>query len=96
MVEKTLREQQLPLFKTKYDKEVIQRVIDIIMDEFVPDAPAVIAHALYRNQNEVNDYLEHSCIMQYLEQLDSRISNKTEDQKAFEQAYGLRNSTSVK
>ena len=96
MVEKTLREQQLPLFKTKYDKEAIQRVIDIIMDEFAHDATAVIDHKFYLSQFGTNDYLDHSCTVKYLEQLDARISNKTEDQKAFEQAYGLRNSTSVK
>ena len=73
MVEKTLREQQLPLFKTKYDKEAIQRVIDIIMNEFAHDATAVIDHKFYLSQFGTNDYLDHSCIVKYLEQLESRI-----------------------
>ena len=77
MVEKTLREQQLPLFKTKYDKEAIQRVIDIIMDEFAHDATAVIDHKFYLSQFGTNDYLNHSCIVKYLEQLESRITPLT-------------------
>ena len=77
MVEKTLREQMLPLFKTKYDKEAIQRVIDIIMDEFAHDATAVIDHKFYLSQFGTNDYLNHSCIVKYLEQLESRITPLT-------------------
>ena len=77
MVEKTLREQMLPLFKTKYDKEAIQRVIDIIMDEFAQDATAVIDHKFYLSQFGTNDYLNHSCIVKYLEQLESRITPLT-------------------
>ena len=77
MVEKTLSEQMLPLFKTKYDKEAIQRVIDIIMDEFAHDATAVIDHKFYLSQFGTNDYLNHSCIVKYLEQLESRITPLT-------------------
>lgn len=82
--------------KTNQDKQAIDRVIQIIMNEFAHDATAVIDHKFYLSQFGTNDYLKHSCIVKYLDQLDARISNKTEDQKAFEQAYGLRNSTSVK
>ena len=77
MVEKTLREQMLPSFKTKYDKEAIERVIDIIMDEFAHDATAVIDHKFYLSQFGTNDYLDHSCIVKYLEQLESRITPLT-------------------
>jgi len=75
--------------KTNQDKQAIDRVIHIIMNEFARDATAVIDHKFYLSQFGTNDYLDHSCIVKYLDQLDARISSKTEDQKAFEQAYGL-------
>ena len=92
----TARKQMLPSFRVEQDKQAIERVIDIIMDEFAHAATAVIDHKFYLSQFGTNDYLDHSCIVKYLEQLDSRISNKTEDQKDFEQAYEISNSTSVK
>tara|TARA_B100000287_G_C20270263_1_gene637693 strand:+ start:49 stop:291 length:243 start_codon:yes stop_codon:yes gene_type:complete len=77
MVEKTTRKQMLPSFRTKQDKEAIDRVIDIIMDEFYHDATAVIDHKMYLSQFGTNDYLDHSCIVKYLEQLESRITPLT-------------------
>ena len=90
------RDKQLEETAQARQSAIIKEVIDIIMNEFAHDATAVIDHKFYLSQFGTNDYLDHSCIVKYLEQLDSRISNKTEDQKAFEQAYGIRNSTSVK
>jgi predicted metal-dependent TIM-barrel fold hydrolase len=78
MVEKTTREHMLPSFGTKQDKEAIDRVIDIIMDEFIHDATAVIDHKFYlSNVATANDYLDHSCIVKYLEQLYRRITPLT-------------------
>ena len=85
MVEKTSKRKPLSHFysekgkrlQIKKDKESIDRVIDIIMDEFAHDATAVIDHKFYLSQFGTNDYLDHSCIVKYLEQLESRITPLT-------------------
>lgn len=73
----TARKQMLPSFRVEQDKQAIERVIDIIMDEFHHDATAVIDHKFYLSQFGTNDYLDHSCIVKYLEQLESRITPLT-------------------
>ena len=73
----TARKQMLPSFRVEQDKQAIERVIDIIMDEFAHDATAVIDHKFYLSQFGTNDYLNHSCIVKYLEQLESRITPLT-------------------
>jgi len=69
----TARKQMLPSFRVEQDKQAIEQVINIIMDEFAHDATAVIDHKFYLSQFGTNDYLNHSCIVKYLEQLESRI-----------------------
>ena len=73
----TARKQMLPSFRVEQDKQAIEQVINIIMDEFAHDAHAVINHKFYLSQFGTNDYLDHSCIVKYLEQLESRITPLT-------------------